>query len=59
MADDANHLLFEQKRDRRDLELAVDAVEAIEAHLRCDLPTLKLLGWIIAFLLALILHRLW
>jgi len=59
MTDDPDELRYEQAIARRDPEAAIAAIEEIEVHLRYGIPAIKLLGWGIIILLALILWRVW
>ncbi len=59
MTDDPDELRMEQALARKDPARAGDALEAIEAHIRYGLPTLKLIGWLIVVLLGLVLWRIW
>lgn len=49
----------ETERDRRDPARAMDAVNRIDWHLENGIPSLRFIGWVIIFLLALILWRVW
>ncbi|MBC2731056.1 hypothetical protein [Thiobacillus sp.] len=59
MGDDPDEYMYEQAIRKKDPAVAIAAIEEIEVHLRYGIPSLKLLGWIIVVLLALILWRLW
>jgi hypothetical protein len=59
MTDDPDELMYEQAIRKKDPAVATAAIEEIEVHLRYGIQSLKLLGWIIVVLLALILWRLW
>jgi len=59
MTDDPDELRYEQSISRKDPAVAIAAIEEIEVHLRYGIPSIKLLGWIIIILLALILWRIW
>jgi hypothetical protein len=59
MTDDPDELLYEIEAQSRDPKTAIAAIEEIEVHLRYGIPAIKLLGWAIVVLLALILWRLW
>lgn len=59
MTDDPDELRYEQAIRRKDPEVALAAIEGIEALLRYGIPNIKLLGWIIIVLLTLILWRIW
>lgn len=58
MTDDPDEYMYEQAIRKRDPAVAIAAIEEIEVHLRYGIPSIKLLGWIIVVLLALILWRL-
>ena len=59
MTDDPDELLYEQAIRKKDPAVAIAAIEEIEVHLRYAIPSIKLLGWVIIVLLALILWRVW
>lgn len=59
MATDPDELMYEHAVSKKDPAAAIAAIEEIEVHLQYGIPSLKLLGWIIIMLLALILWRLW
>jgi hypothetical protein len=59
MTDHPDEFMYEQAIRKKDPAVAIAAIEEIEVHLRYGIPSLKLLGWIIVVLLALILWRLW
>lgn len=56
---DPDELRYQIEIDKRDPAIAISAVQEIEVHLRNGLAGLKLVGWVIATLLALILWRVW
>lgn len=56
---DPDELRYQIEIDKRDPAIAISAVQEIEVHLRYGLAGLKLVGWVIATLLALILWRVW
>jgi hypothetical protein len=58
--DDPDWLRAKQEAERKDpLYWTKRNIEEIEVHLRYGIPGLKLVGWIIVALLALILWRVW
>jgi hypothetical protein len=59
MTDDPDELRYEQAIREKDPSVAIAAIEEIEVHLRYGIPAIKLLGWVIVILLALILWRVW
>ena len=65
MTDDPDEIKAEMEARRRaiaegnPIALTQLNLEAIESHLRYGIPALKMIGWIIIVLLALILWRLW
>ena len=63
MTDDPDELRYESESEKQDSVRQIaairESVDEIEIHLRYGLPLIKLIGWIIAMLLALILWRLW
>ncbi len=59
MTDDPDEVRYVQEVAKRDPSTAIEAVEAIEDHLRYGIPALKRIGWAIVILLALVLWRLW
>ena len=59
MTDDPDELVYEQAIREKDPAVAIAAIEEIEVHLRYGIPAIKLLGWVIIILLALILWRVW
>lgn len=59
MTDDPDELMYEQAIRKKDPAVAIAAIEEIEVHLRYGIPAIKLLGWVIIILLALILWRVW
>lgn len=59
MTDDPDECRYEQAIHRKDPEVAIAAIEEIEVHLRCGIPRIKFLGWIVIVLLTLILWRIW
>jgi len=59
MTDDPDELQYEYAVARKDPAVAIAAVEEIETQVRHAIPSLKLIGWVIAGLLALILWRIW
>lgn len=59
MTDDPDELKYEQAIHQKDPSVAIAAIEEIEIHLRYGIQSLKLLGWIVIVLLALILWRIW
>ena len=60
MSDDQDELRAEQAARQNDPRFeAIDVINEIEIHLRYGIPSIKLLGWIIIVLLALILWRIW
>ena len=63
MSDDPDELRYETESEKKDslrqIAAIRESVDEIEIHLRYGLPFIKLISWIIAMLLALILWRLW
>lgn len=59
MTDDPDELKMGQEISKRDPANAILAIEEIEVHLRYGIPTLKLIGYAVVVLLALILWRVW
>lgn len=59
MTDDPDELMYEQAIRKKDPAVAIAAIEEIEVHLRYGIAAIKLLGWVIIILLALILWRVW
>lgn len=59
MTDDPDELRAEIEAEKKEPARLYDAAEEIEIHLRYGLPRIKLIGWIIVILLALILWRVW
>ena len=63
MTDDPDELRYELEVEKKDpirqIAALRDTVDEIEIQLRYALPRLKLIGWLIVILLALILWRVW
>jgi hypothetical protein len=59
MTDDPDELRYEQAIARKDPMRVPDSLERIDWRLQYGIPELKLIGWIIVVLLALILWRVW
>ena len=63
MTDDSDELRYEIEAEKKDpirqIAAMREAIDEIEIHLRYGLPSLKLIGWIIAILLGTILWRSW
>ena len=57
--DDPGELRYQLEVEKRDPAVAITAVQEIEVHLRYGIAGLKLVAWVIAALLALILWRVW
>ena len=59
MSDDPVEVMMAQEISKRDPARAIMSIEEIEIHLRYGIPTLKLIGYVVVVLLALILWRVW
>ncbi len=63
MTDDPDELRYEYEPEKKDPIIQVqrlrELADEIEIHLRYGIPGLKLIGWLIVVLLALILWRIW
>lgn len=63
MTDDPDELRHEQLAEEKDPVRQIGAMrqtlDEIELHLRYGLPRIKLIGWLIVLLLALILWQVW
>ena len=59
MSDDPDEVRYEQEVAKRDPAVAIAAIQEIEVRLRYGISSLKMIGWIIVVLLALILWRVW
>jgi hypothetical protein len=63
MTDDPDELRYELEAEKKDpvrqIAALRETLDEIEIHLRYGLPRLKLIGWLIALLLGLILWRVW
>jgi len=57
--DDPDELRYQLEVEKRDPAVAITAAQEIEVHLRYGIAGLKLVAWVIAALLALILWRVW
>lgn len=57
--DDPGEKRYELEIARRDPAVAIAAIEEIGVHLRYGVTRLNFLGWVIMFLLALFLWRVW
>jgi hypothetical protein len=54
-----DELKYQREMEKKAPSGAFAAIEEIEVHLRYGIPSMKLIGWIIVFLLTLILWRVW
>ena len=63
MTYDPDELKYEMEAEKKDpiqqIAAMRSALDEVEIHLRYGITSLKLLGWIIVMLLALILWRVW
>ncbi|MBI3526531.1 MAG: hypothetical protein HY067_01020 [Betaproteobacteria bacterium] len=60
MADDPDELRAKIEAEREHPMYAMKlAIEETEVHLRHGIPAVKLIGWVVVVLLALILWRIW
>lgn len=63
MTDDADELRYEIETEKKDpfrqIAAMREAIDEIEIHLRYGIGSLKIIGWIVAILLAIILWRSW
>lgn len=57
--DDPDELRMELAIVKKNPEIAIAAIQAIEVQLRYGIPSIKFLLWIVIALLGLILWRLW
>ena len=63
MTNDPDELRYELDAEKKDpvrqIAALRETLDEVEIHLRYGLPRLKLIGWLVVLLLALILWRVW
>lgn len=59
MSDDPDETRYENKIQKKDPRYQSELLDEIEIHLRYGIPSIKLIGWIIVILLAVIVYKVW
>ncbi len=59
MTEDPDEFRYLEESRIKDTKVAFAAIEEIEVQLRYGISSLKFIGWLIVFLLCLIIWRIW